>query len=78
MKPFVKPFYFKPLSELIKTDDKLLSPLMKDIKQQAKIKIFIDDSFNVNDYIIDECEDMRHYRLIFNKPHLSNPFNTNH
>ena len=60
----IKPFFFKPLSELLKTNDKELSPLMRDIKQQAKIKILNDSLFNVNDYIIDECEDMRHYRII--------------
>ena len=47
--------YFQPLSVLLKRDDKTLSQQMKKLKEETKIKMFTDDKFNIDEYIIDEC-----------------------
>ena len=58
--------YFQPLSVLLKRDDKTLSQQMKKLKEETKIKMFTDETFNIDDYILDECCNGRTYRLIYN------------
>lgn len=66
--------YFKPLSVLLKRRDCTLSPQMKQLKEEIKIKILTDETFNINNYILDECCNGKAYRLIYlcNKLHFMN------
>ena len=38
---------------------------MKELKEELKIKINDNESFDVDDYVLDECHDGRKYRLIY-------------
>ena len=55
--------YFQPLRALFERDVETLSEQMKDLKKELKIND--DESFNVADYVLDECCDGRKYRLIY-------------
>ena len=57
--------YFQPLRALFKKDDETLSEQMKQLKEELKIKMNNDETFNVDDYVLDECCDGRNYRLIY-------------
>ena len=57
--------YFQPLSALFERDVETLSVQMKKLKEELKIKINDDESFNVDDYVLDECCEGRKYRLIY-------------
>ena len=58
--------YFQPLRVLFERDVETLSEQMKKLKEELKIKITNDDeSFNVDDYVLDECCEGRKYRLIY-------------
>ena len=56
--------YFQPLKALFERDESTLSEQMKQLKEELKIKIRMNE-FDVNDYVIDECCDGRNYRLIY-------------
>ena len=57
--------YFQPLRVLFERDVETLSVQMKELKEELKIKITNDESFDVDDYVLDECCDGRKYRLIY-------------
>ena len=58
--------YFQPLRMLFERDVETLSEQMKELKEELKIKMNNDDeSFDVDDYVLDECCDGRKYRLIY-------------
>ena len=58
--------YFQPLRVLFERDVEMLSEQMKELKEELKIKMNNDDeSFDVDDYVLDECFDGRKYRLIY-------------
>ena len=57
--------YFQPLMVLFERDVETLSMQMKKLKEDLKIKINDDESFDVDDYVLDECCDGRKYRLIY-------------
>ena len=59
--------YFQPLRVLFERDDETLSEQRKKLKEELKIKIMNDDdeSFDVDDYVLDECCEGRKYRLIY-------------
>ena len=58
--------YFQPLRALFERDVETLSEQMKKLKEELKIKITNDDeSFDVDDYVLDECCDGRKYRVIY-------------
>ena len=58
--------YFQPLRALFKKDDETLSEQMKQLKEELKIKMNNDDeTFNIDDYVLDECCDGRNYILIY-------------
>ena len=56
--------YFQPLRALFERDEETLSEQMKKLKEELKIKI-LNNEFDVNDYVLDECCDGRNYRLIY-------------
>ena len=56
--------YFQPLRALFERDEETLSEQMKKLKEELKIKI-MNNEFDVNDYVLDECCDGRNYRLIY-------------
>ena len=57
--------YFQPLRALFERYVETLSEQMKKLKEELKIKIMNDESFNVDNYFLDECCDGRKYRLIY-------------
>lgn len=57
--------YFQPLRTLFERDVETLSVQMKELKEELKIKITNDETFDVDDYVLDECCDGRKYRLIY-------------
>lgn len=57
--------YFQPLRTLFERDVETLSVQMKELKEELKIKITNDESFDVDDYVLDECCEGRKYRLIY-------------
>ena len=57
--------YFQPLRALFERDVETLSEQMKKLKEELKIKMNNDETFNVDDYVLDECCDGRNYRLIY-------------
>ena len=57
--------YFQPLMVLFERDVETLSMQMKKLKEDLKIKINDDESFDVDDYVLDECCEGRKYRLIY-------------
>ena len=61
----VRFIYFQPLRALFERDVETLCEQMKNLKEELKIKIKNDESFNVDDYVLDECCDGRKYRLIY-------------
>ena len=56
--------YFQPLRVLFERDVEMLSEQMKELKEELKIKI-MNDEFDVDDYVLDECCEGRKYRLIY-------------
>ena len=56
--------YFQPLRALFERDEETLSEQMKKLKEELKIKI-MNNEFDVNDYVLDECCDGRKYRMIY-------------
>ena len=65
----IRLIYFQPLSVLLKRNDKTLSRQMKKLKLETKIRMFTDETFNINKYIIDECCNGNAYRVIYNPGH---------
>ena len=65
----IRLIYFQPLSVLLKRNDKTLSRQMKKLKLETKIRMFTDETFNINKYIIDECCEGRAYRVIYKSGH---------
>ena len=56
--------YFQPLRALFERDEETLSEQMKKLKEELKIKI-MNDGFDIDDYVLDECCNGRNYRLIY-------------
>ena len=57
--------YFQPLRALFERDVETLSEQMKQLKEELKIKMNNDETFNIDDYVLDECCDGRNYILIY-------------
>ena len=58
--------YFQQLRVMIERDDETLSEQMKKLKKELKIKMNNnDESFDIDDYVLDECCEGRKYRLIY-------------
>ena len=61
----VRFIYFQLLRALFERDDETLSEQMKKLKEDLKIKMNNDETFDVDDYFLDECCDGRKYRMIY-------------
>ena len=57
--------YYQPLRVLFERDDETLSKQMKQLKEKLKIKMNNDETFNIDDYILDECCNGSRYRVLY-------------